>query len=98
MVTPEVCWSRAVAGAAGPITGDVLLAERALALPSVVQAGDQRGRRRGPLADIGGSASLTALLDFAGPVSNDAVMNDAVTLAFREHIGAIDAPRTGTCR
>ena len=45
----------------------------------------------GALADVGGSASRTTLLNYAGPVSND-----AVTLAFRGHIGANDALRTGT--
>ncbi len=42
------------------------------------------------LADVGGSAAPTQLLSYAGPVSND-----AVTVAFRQHISAGDALRTG---
>ena len=44
-----------------------------------------------PLAPIGGSASPTSLLTYAGPVSND-----PVAVAFKQAIGANDALRTGT--
>ena len=43
------------------------------------------------LAAVGGSASPTSLLTYAGPVSND-----PVTVAFKQAIGAGDALRTGT--
>jgi carboxypeptidase T len=43
------------------------------------------------LAPIGGSASPTSLLTYAGPVSND-----PVSVAFKQAIGANDALRTGT--
>ena len=39
---------------------------------------------------MGGSASPTSLLNYAGPISND-----QVTLAFRQRINANDALRTG---
>jgi carboxypeptidase T len=44
-----------------------------------------------PLAAIGGSATPTSLLTYAGPVSND-----PVSVAFKQAIGANDALRTGT--
>ena len=56
-----------------------------------------RPRRRarpapvGALADVGGSAAPTSLLTYSRPD----VSNDAVTLAFQQHIGAGDALRTG---
>ena len=43
------------------------------------------------LAAVGGSASPTSLLTYAGPVSND-----PVAVAFKQAIGANDALRTGT--
>ena len=45
----------------------------------------------GTLADVGGSASPTTLLTYNKPVSND-----AVTVNFRQTIGANDALRTGS--
>ncbi|HEX6021494.1 MAG TPA: DUF1080 domain-containing protein [Solirubrobacter sp.] len=45
----------------------------------------------GALADVGGSANPTSLLDYTNPISND-----QVTLSFRQHINANDALRTGT--
>jgi hypothetical protein len=42
------------------------------------------------LADVGGSANPTPLLNYAAPISND-----AVTLAFRQQIGASEGLRTG---
>ena len=44
----------------------------------------------GALANVGGSAAPTTLLTYTGPTSND-----AVALAFQQHIGAADALRTG---
>ena len=43
------------------------------------------------LADVGGSASPTSLLNYTNPISND-----SVTLSFRQRINANDALRTGT--
>ena len=45
----------------------------------------------GAFAPVGGSASPTSLLTYAGPVSND-----AVTVSFEQAIGANDALRTGS--
>jgi beta-glucosidase len=45
----------------------------------------------GAFAPVGGSASPTALLAYAAPVSND-----AVTVGFMQSIGSTDALRTGT--
>ena len=44
----------------------------------------------GALANVGGSANPTTLLTYTNPVSND-----PVSLAFRQHINANDALRTG---
>jgi hypothetical protein len=41
-------------------------------------------------ANVNGSATPTPLLSYAGPVSND-----AVTMTFKQHIGATDPLRTG---
>jgi hypothetical protein len=60
-------------------------------LPSALKARATSAAGTGAaLADVGGSASPTALLAYAGPVSND-----AVSLAFRQSIAASDALRTG---
>src|SRR5262249_44625151 len=56
------------------------------ALPSVLQA-----NAGGPLADVGGSAAPTPLKSWTNPTSNE-----AVTVAFQQHISAGDALRTGT--
>jgi hypothetical protein len=45
----------------------------------------------GDYAAIGGLAAPTHLLSYAGPVSND-----AVSIGFKQSIGATDALRTGT--
>jgi hypothetical protein len=62
------------------------------ALPSTLQAraSSAGGTGSAALADVGGSAAPTALLSYAAPISND-----SVTVAFRQHIGATDALRTG---
>jgi predicted acyl esterase len=63
------------------------LVNGAFALPQTLQA----RANAGTYADVGGSANPTSLLTYNGPVSND-----AVTLGFRQAIGANDALRTGT--
>jgi hypothetical protein len=65
------------------------LVNGSFSLPSALQARATSGAGvGGALADVGGSP--TALLTYAGPVAND-----NVTLAYRQHIGAGDALRTG---
>ena len=59
----------------------------AYALPQALQA----NANGGAFAPIGGSASPTTVLTYAGPASND-----VVTLGFKQVIGATDALRTGT--
>ncbi len=54
-------------------------------LPSALQA-----NAGGPFADVGGSAAPTLLKAWSNPASND-----PVTIAFKQHIGANDALRTG---
>ena len=49
------------------------------------------GGTGGAFAPVGGSASPTSVLTYAGPTSND-----AVTLNFRQVIGRTEALRTGT--
>ena len=55
-------------------------------LPSTLQA----RANAGTYANVGGSANPTTLLTYPGPVSND-----AVTIGFKQTIGATDALRTG---
>ena len=60
-------------------------------LPSKVQARARNAANQtGNYADVGSSAAPTQLLTYNGPISND-----AVTLGFRQVIGANDALRTG---
>jgi M6 family metalloprotease-like protein len=62
------------------------------ALPSVLQAKASSAAGLGAgFANVGGSAAPTSLLTYAGPTSND-----AVTVAFQQHIGSSDALRTGS--
>ncbi len=62
------------------------------ALPSTLQAmATSAGGVGSAFADVGSSAAPRLLLTYSGPVAND-----AVTLAFKQHIGANDALRTGT--
>jgi hypothetical protein len=61
-----------------------------LAQPLQAQA-SSAGGVGAAFAAVGGSATPTTLLTYAGPVSNDAVM-----LAFRQSIGAGEALRTGS--
>ena len=68
------------------------LVNGAFSLPSPLQVrATSAGGTGGALANVGGSASPTALLDYANPVAND-----VATVAFRQAIGAADALRTGT--
>ncbi|HWK25928.1 MAG TPA: hypothetical protein VNS09_05155 [Solirubrobacter sp.] len=61
-------------------------------LPSALQAqASSAGGAGGAFADVGGAAAPTSLLTYAGPTSND-----AVSLSFKQHVGANDALRTGT--
>jgi hypothetical protein len=55
-------------------------------LPSTLQA-----NAGGPFADVGGSSAPTLLKTWSNPTSNE-----AVAIAFQQHIGANDALRTGT--
>jgi hypothetical protein len=68
------------------------LVNGAFALPSILQAKASSAAGLGTaFANVGGSAAPTSLLTYAGPTSND-----AVTIAFLQHIGSTDALRTGT--
>ncbi len=62
-------------------------------LPSALQAKASSPAGSGSTAfgDVGGSSTPTALLTWAGPVSND-----PVAVAFSQHINANDALRTGS--
>ena len=62
------------------------LVNGAFSLPSTLQA----NANGGAYAPVGGGSSPTSLLTYGGPVSND-----AVTLGFKQTIGAGDALRTG---
>ena len=80
-----------VADASSTATGH--LVNGAFSLPSALQVRATSAAGTGPaaLADVGSSAGPTAVLNYAAPVSND-----VATLAFRQHISANDALRTGT--
>ena len=61
------------------------------ALPQPLQASaTSPAGNGGAFAPVGGSANPTTLLSYAGPVSND-----PVSIAFKQHIDATDALRTG---
>src|SRR5262249_20617438 len=64
------------------------LVNGAFAMPSPLEAKAGAG---GSFADVGSATAPTKLLDYDAPVSND-----AVPLAFRQHLDADDALRTGT--
>jgi hypothetical protein len=79
-----------VADGASNATGH--LVNGTFSLPSVLQAkASSPAGTGGALADVGGSASPTSLLTYAGPTSNDPVKVD-----FQQHISANDALRTGS--
>ena len=68
------------------------LVNGAFALPTKLQARASSAAAPGAaLADVGGSANPTSLLDYTNPISND-----QVTVSFRQRINANDALRTGT--
>jgi type 1 glutamine amidotransferase len=78
-----------VADASSTATGH--LVNGSFSLPAALQAkASSPLGTGGAFAPVGGSASPTALLSYAGPVSND-----NVTLSFSQDIGANDALRTG---
>jgi predicted acyl esterase len=61
-------------------------------LPSVLQAKASSAAGVGSaFANVGGSAAPTSLLTYSNPTAND-----AVTIAFQQHIGSTDALRTGS--
>jgi hypothetical protein len=62
------------------------LVNGAFALPQALQA-----NAGGAFAPVGGSASPTALKTWSAPTSNE-----AVTITFKQSIGANDALRTGS--
>jgi hypothetical protein len=67
------------------------LVNGAFSLPSVLQAKAMSAAGTGGgYANVAGSAAPVTLLTYTGPTSND-----AVTLAFLQHIGSTDALRTG---
>jgi hypothetical protein len=80
-----------VADPSSTVTGH--LVNGSFSLPQALQAtaSSLGGTAAGPFAPVGGSASPTALLTYAAPVSNDAVKVD-----FKQPIGANDALRTGS--
>jgi hypothetical protein len=78
-----------VADASSVATGH--LVNGSFSLPQAVQARATNAANTGTaFAAVGGSSSPTTLLTYGGPISND-----AVTLEFKQAIGANDALRTG---
>ena len=68
------------------------LVNGSFSLPQALQAkASSATGAGGAFADIGGSASPTALLSYSAPVSND-----AVAMTFRQAIASSDALRTGS--
>jgi hypothetical protein len=79
-----------VADASSTATGH--LVNGAFSLPSVLQTKASSAAGTGSAyAPVGGSASPTTVLTYTGPTSND-----AVTVGFKQTIGANDALRTGS--
>jgi hypothetical protein len=78
-----------VADPSSNATGRLVNGAFALAQPLMVRAANAAGG--GAYAPVGGASSPTTLLSYGGPVSND-----AVTLAFRQAIGANEPLRTGS--
>jgi hypothetical protein len=71
-------------------TGHLVNGAFVLAQPLQAKASSPKGTG-GDYAAVGGSSAPTHLLTYNGPVSND-----AVTLGFKQTIGANEALRTGT--
>ncbi|HEY6888680.1 MAG TPA: hypothetical protein VI300_12900 [Solirubrobacter sp.] len=79
-----------VADPAATATGH--LVNGTFSLPSALQAkASSTAGAGGAFKDVGGSAAPTGLLTYSGPTSND-----AVTIAFQQHVSANDALRTGS--
>jgi hypothetical protein len=79
-----------VADASANATGH--LVNGAFSLPSALQvSASSPNATGGALAPVGGSAAPTTVLTYAKPVSND-----AVAVAFRQHVANTDALRTGS--
>jgi len=79
-----------IADPSATATGKLVNGTFSLGQPLMVDATSAAGTVAGPSAAIGGSAAPTTLLNYAAPVSND-----AVTVNFKQSIGAADALRTG---
>jgi hypothetical protein len=71
-------------------TGKLVNGAFTLANPLMVSATSAAGTGAA-MAAVGGSSAPTNVLTYSGPTSND-----AVTLNFRQSIGANEALRTGT--
>jgi hypothetical protein len=68
------------------------LVNGAFSLPTALQAkASSAAGAGGVFKDVGGSAAPTGLLTYSGPTSND-----AVSIAFQQHVSANDALRTGS--
>jgi hypothetical protein len=79
-----------VADASSNATGRLVNGSFSLAAPVQASAA-HLGSPAGAFQPVGGSAAPTTLLTYAAPTSND-----AVSLTFRQAIGANEALRTGT--
>jgi hypothetical protein len=82
--------SLTVADPSATATGRLVNAAFSLAQPVQAKASSAAGAG-GDYAAVGGSAAPTSLLSYSGPTSND-----AVTIGFKQSIGANEALRTGT--
>jgi sugar phosphate isomerase/epimerase len=80
-----------VADPSSVATGHLVNGTFSLPSPLQAKATSSAGGTGGDFANVGGSANPTTLLTYSGPVAND-----AVTVSFRQAIGATDALRTGT--
>ncbi len=63
----------------------------ALSSPVQAKATSSTSGAGGPYADVGGSATPTTLLTYAGPANDD-----AATVSFQQHVGATDPLRAGS--
>jgi aminopeptidase N len=79
-----------VADPSAAATGHLVNGTFSLAQPLQAKASSTAGTG-GDYANVGGSASPTTLLTYTGPASND-----AVTIDFKQSIGATDPLRTGS--
>jgi glycerophosphoryl diester phosphodiesterase len=79
-----------IADPSSTATGKLVNGAFSLPQPLVVDATSAAGTAAGSALGVGGSAAPTTLLNYAAPVSND-----AVTVNFKQPIAASDALRTG---